>query len=79
MTPENKIAPRTKAEIMDDLVREEKIEEDLISLYSALLESGVSECIDVDLIDVVYKCLNTLKDESAGHRKLVESILKKYQ
>lgn len=70
--------PRNKGEIIADLEQEEKIEEDLISIYSILLESGISACLEADLVDNIYSGLTTLKNESLMHRKVVASILKKY-
>lgn len=72
-------AKRQEAEIIKDLVKEEKIEEDLILIYSELLESGIAECLDHDLIDNAYKNLTALKDESVMHRIVVADILKKFK
>ncbi len=69
---------RPQAEIIKDLVKEEKIEEDLISLYSTMLETGIAKCLEPDLIDTFNMNLTTLKDESIIHRKMVSVILNKF-
>lgn len=68
-----------KEEIMRKLINEEKIEEDLISLYSTLLESGIFNCLDSNIIDSVYKNLTVLKEESVIHRQVVAEIIKRHQ
>ena len=69
---------RAKEAVIKDLINEERIEEDLISLYDTLLGEGIAECFEPDLIDQFNKNLVTLKDESKMHRIVVASILKKY-
>lgn len=73
------INPQYQAELIADLLTEEKMEEQLISLYSSILESGVSSCLPVDLIDSFYGDLNTLKSESIMHMQTVALMLNKYK
>lgn len=73
----NSLPKRTRVAIVKDLAKEEKIEDDLISLYSTLLQTGIAECIEPDLVDVFYQNLSTIRDESIVHKQMVAVILNK--
>lgn len=66
-------------EILEDLLREERMEEDLISLYSLLLKSGVENCL-VDGIRIrFYKNLEILMNDSKRHKEIIANIMLKYK
>ena len=66
-------------EILKDLLKQEKTENDLISLYSMLMDSGVDDCLFEEKKLDFHNNLDTLKKDSERHKLMLLDIINKYQ
>jgi hypothetical protein len=65
--------------ILKDLQREEAVEEQLISLYESLLETGAKGCIVLAKRSEFIEGIFILKEDSKRHRLAVLNLIKKYE
>lgn len=66
-------------EILEELIKEERMEEDLISLYSLLLQSGAENCLADGIRMKFYKDLEVLINDSKRHREIISNLISKYK
>ncbi len=69
----------TIKETLKDLLKQEKTENNLISLYSMLLDSGVDDCLFEEKKVEFRNNLDTLKKDSERHKQMLFNIINKYK
>lgn len=61
------------------LLEEEKVEDDLISLYISLISFGIEGCVRSDEREEVRKGMKILYEDSVEHKRIIEKIFNKYK
>lgn len=70
---------RALKDIMNSLQEEEGVENRLISLYLALLDAGVENCLPANLSPSFRVDLEKLYQESEGHKKAISNLIGKHK
>lgn len=70
---------RNALNIIKGLFEEEATENTLISLYLALLDIGIENCVAEAEKNNFLKGINILYNDSIEHKEIIINILKKYK
>lgn len=62
-------------ELLNNLLKAEKNENQLASIYAMILDFGVDDCIDVDKREECRRDLIILRDESEKHKRLLKKTI----
>ena len=66
-------------EILNNLHKEEEVEERFIEMYEFVLSSGAKYCITEEKRQEFIDAIFILKEDSERHRKAIIKLLKKYE
>lgn len=62
-------------ELLNNLLKAEKNEKQLVSIYAMILDFGVDNCIDVDQLEECRRDLLMLRNESERHKRLLKETI----
>lgn len=65
--------------VIKTLLKEEKVEDALISLYISLISFGIEDCVKADEREEVRRGMKILYEDSIEHKKIIEKIFNKYK
>lgn len=65
--------------LLKTLLEEEKVEDDLISLYISLISFGNEDCVKSDEREEMRKGMKILYEDSIEHKRIIEKIFNKYK
>ncbi len=68
----------SKEQILDELRREEEVENQLIWLYQTLIDLGIENCFSEDNKIIFRDNMKILKEESEKHKIMINGIIDKY-
>jgi hypothetical protein len=68
----------SKEQILDELRREEEVENQLIWLYQTLIDLGIENCFSEDNKIIFRDNMKILKEESEKHKIMINSIIDKH-
>ena len=66
-------------QILKDLQKEEKVKDELISLYTFLLEAGQDKANNDEKNEFFCLKMEKLKEDSKHHKKIISEMMNKYQ
>jgi hypothetical protein len=68
-----------RLKLFTELESEEDTENQLIWLYTTLLDLGVENCLESDKGDIFRKGMIVLRDESLTHKTAIHALIAKYK